>query len=115
MHSCLHVASDLLIPRDVQTSTRDHQEHQPHSLAAALDLFGVACTSLESRLPPGFSGPKDLPCPLLMKLTAKVVYRGINLLERERRYEEALHYCSLLLDATADRVSSFIEGRRPTC
>jgi hypothetical protein len=50
------------------------------------------------------SNSSSSPCPLCL-LSAATVRRGVGLLEREQKYEEALHYLGLQLQAPGLRLS----------
>jgi hypothetical protein len=71
--------------------------------AAAADSADAGSSST-SAADDSNSSSSSSPCPLCT-LSAATVRRGVGLLEREQKYEEALHYLGLLLQAPGLRLS----------
>jgi len=117
-YSCLHAVSNLFLPPPPFQEEQAHEQKRDRTpLLSSLSTLEEGRASSSSgggcsgdgrgvevhRLvpPPTYRGLHDLP-RVLFKLLSAVMGRGISLLERERKYGQAVHYLRIVLEGTSN-------------
>ncbi|CAB1114731.1 unnamed protein product [Ectocarpus sp. CCAP 1310/34] len=94
-YGSLHEASTALLPSGCPLCRRNHLRHRTVS-ADSVDGRGAALTRTTTT-PPSHCD--------ICELSARVVMRGVGLMERDKDYDSAFHYLDILLQASSQRLS----------
>ncbi|CAM9253568.1 unnamed protein product [Ectocarpus sp. 12 AP-2014] len=95
VYGSLHEASTALFPSGCPLCRRNHLRHRAVT-ADSVDGRGAALTKTTTTPPPHCD---------ICELSARVVMRGVGLMERDKDYDSAFHYLDILLQASSQRLS----------
>ncbi|CAM9391306.1 unnamed protein product [Ectocarpus sp. 4 AP-2014] len=96
-YGSLHEASTALFPSGCPLCRRNHLRHRAVT-ADSVDGRGAALTTTTTTtMPP--------PHCDICELSARIVMRGVGLMERDKDYDSAFHYLDILLQASSQRLS----------
>lgn len=102
-YACLHTVSDLFLPRPMRPAHASGSVVSDPGCTslAALEVTQVNTGTHRFRLdvPAEYRGLEELP-GILFKVLARVMGRGIGLLERDRKHAQAVHYLKIILDGS---------------
>ncbi|CAM9669818.1 unnamed protein product [Ectocarpus sp. 8 AP-2014] len=94
-YGSLHEASTALFPSGCPLCRRNHLRHRAVT-ADSVDGRGAALTTTTTTPPPHCD---------ICELSARIVMRGVGLMERDKDYDSAFHYLDILLQASSQRLS----------
>ncbi|CAM9093791.1 unnamed protein product [Ectocarpus sp. 6 AP-2014] len=94
-YGSLHEASTALFPSGCPLCRRNHLRHRTVT-ADSVDGGGAALPTTTTTPPPHCD---------ICELSARVVMRGVGLMERDKDYDSAFHYLDILLQASSQRLS----------
>ncbi|CAM9441083.1 unnamed protein product [Ectocarpus fasciculatus] len=94
-YGSLHEASTALFPSGCPLCRRHHLRNRTATADSVDGRGGAALTTMTA--PP--------PHCDICELSARVVMRGVGLMERDKDYDSAFHYLDILLQASSQRLS----------